>query len=264
MTEKIKNRVARNPGSPPKVRPDGALQAWQRRAADRPTDILRAARLLLEEHGYATVSMAKIADQAGVSEATVYKYFQNKQDLMGQVLTEWATPFIEGLQQELPLVTGVRTAIALIATRYLGGMLQTPRLHRVYYQELRWGNYIGSPMHKLNQRFARMAVRVIEDGVSSGELAAHTNPITVRDLLFGGLEHIGQRTAFAGRSLDVVQEAQVLTRHLLDGITAAPPPPTAARILAGAKAGPDSLDDLATLVNRLESAVTRLEDVDTQ
>ena len=27
---------------------------------------------------------------------------------------------------------------------------------------------------------------------------------------------------------------------------------------------PDSLDDLATLVHRLESAVTRLEDVDTQ
>jgi TetR/AcrR family transcriptional regulator, fatty acid metabolism regulator protein len=237
-------------------RPDGSPQAWQRRAAERPAEILRAARALLEEHGYAAVSMARIAKQAGVSEATLYKYFEHKQDLMGQVLREWATPFIEGLQQELPLVTGLRARITLIATRYLRGMSQTPRLHRVYYQELRWDDaYIGSPMHKLNQRFAGFAVKVIEEAIANGEVAPDTNPVVVRDLLFGGLEHIGQRTTFAGRTLDVDAEAQAFARHLLDGILVkrAPVPAVAAPV-------PD-VNALNALVGRLQQAVDDLENL---
>jgi TetR/AcrR family transcriptional regulator, mexJK operon transcriptional repressor len=68
-----------------------------RRAAARPTQgrpkdpakrrgILAAARDLFLEHGLAAVSMDAIADRAGVSKATVYSHFGDKEDLLRAVL----------------------------------------------------------------------------------------------------------------------------------------------------------------------------------
>jgi TetR/AcrR family transcriptional regulator, fatty acid metabolism regulator protein len=223
--------------------------AWQRRAEHRPEEIVAAARALLEQRGYAAVSMAEIARRAGVSEATVYKYFKNRQDLLNQVLREWATPFLEDLQREIALVTGLRAKLTLIATRYLRGMEQTPRLHRVVYQEVRWNDYIGSPLHGMNAQYAGIAVQAIQDAIRDGEAAPSSNANTVRDMLFGGLEHVGQRTIFAGRPVNIEMEAATLANLLVDGL--APRSTTATADGRG--------EDVAGLLARLQRAVATLQ-----
>jgi TetR/AcrR family fatty acid metabolism transcriptional regulator len=223
--------------------------AWQRRAEHRPEEIVAAARALLEQRGYAGVSMAEIAQRAGVSEATLYKYFKNRQELLNQVLREWATPFVEDLQREIALVTGLRAKLTLIAIRYLRGMEQTPRLHRVVYQEVRWSDYFGSPLHGLNARYAGIAVAAIQDAIRDGEAAPGSNPITVRDMLFGGLEHVGQRTIFAGRPMNVQAEATTLANLLVDGL--------APRSVPATRDGAD--EDVPALMERLQRAVANLQ-----
>lgn len=223
--------------------------AWQRRAEHRPEEIVAAARALLEQRGYAGVSMAEIARRAGVSEATLYKYFKNRQDLLNQVLREWATPFVEDLQREIALVTGLRAKLTLIAIRYLRGMEQTPRLHRVVYQEVRWSDYFGSPLHGMNARYAGIAVQAIQDAIRDSEAAPQTNAAMVRDMLFGGLEHVGQRTIFAGRPVNIEAEAATLANLLVDGLA----PRTQA-----AKREDDS-EDVRELLARLQRAVATLQ-----
>lgn len=220
--------------------------AWKRRAEHRAPEILAAARALLEQRGYAGVSMAQISRHAGVSEATLYKYFDNRQDLLNQVLREWAAPFIEDLQREIALVTGLRAKLTLIAIRYLRGMEQTPRLHRVVFQEVRWDDYVGSPLHRANQRFAGIAVHAVEEAIGAGEATASTNPVVVRDLLFGGLEHIAQRTIFASRPINIEVEASTLTNLLVDGIAPRRTPTG------------DSDENVAQLLDRLQRAVASL------
>lgn len=229
------------------TRPRKEGAAWRRRAEHRPVEILAAARALLEQRGYAGVSMAEIGRRAGVSEATLYKYFKNRQDLLNQVLREWATPFLADLQREIVLVAGLRAKLTLIAIRYLRGVEQTPRLHRVVYQEVRWDDYVGSPLHRLNQRFAGIAVQAIQDAMRDGEAAVGTHAVTVRDLLFGGLEHVAQRTIFAGRPLDIEAEATTLVNLLVDGMAPR----------AGAEAPVP--EDVPRLIARLQRAVAQLQ-----
>jgi len=221
-------------------------RAWLRRAEHRPQEILAAARVLLEQHGYAAVSMAQIARRAGVSEATVYKYFKNKQDLMNQVLHEWATPFTEYLQREIVLRTDLRAKLTLVGIRYLRSLEQTPRLHEVVFQELRWNGYYGSSLHKLNQQFVRILVEAIRDAIDRGEAVEGTNPLTVRDMLFGGLEHIALRTMFAGRPMDIETEVTTLVEHLLSGIS-----PRTTATLNG--------EDVSQLMERLQKALASLQ-----
>jgi len=221
-------------------------RAWLRRAEHRPPEILAAARLLLEQRGYAAVSMVQIARRAGVSEATVYKYFKNKQDLVNQVLHEWATPFTEYLRREITLRTDLRAKLTLVGIRYLRSLEQTPQLHQVVFQELRWSDYYGSSLHKLNQEFARILLDAIQDAIDHGEAMEGTNPLTVRDMLFGGLEHIALRTIFAGRPMDIETEATTLVDHLLSGI-------------APRAAAPLHNEDVFLLMERLQKALASLQ-----
>ena len=50
--------------------------------------ILREARALFTEYGYAAVSMQQIADAASVNKATLYHHFRDKEDLFVSVMVE--------------------------------------------------------------------------------------------------------------------------------------------------------------------------------
>jgi len=204
-----------NPASPI-IPPESP--AWRRRKQDRPTEIIAAARAMLEAKGLSGVSMARIASRAKVSEALVYRYFDSKQALINQVLTEWAEPFIARLLSRLEEASTGREKLVLIAISYLRGMDDTPRLHRVFYQELRWQDYAGSPLHKLNRRFANTVVEAIAAGVESGEFRADLDAQMVRDMLFGGLEHIAMRTSLAGKPVDVDAQARNFVNTLITGL----------------------------------------------
>lgn len=197
---------------------DGDALAWRRRKDARPQEILAAARRLIEDEGTAATSMARIARLAGISEATVYKYYENKQELVNQVLTDWATPFVERLASEIQHIHDLRSQLTLIAVRFLRSMEETPKLHRVFYQELRWSDYRGTMLHALNHRFAQTVVTAIEQGKERGEVRNTVDPVMIRDMLFGGLEHIAMRTSFVGRPLDADAEATRYVEVVLSGV----------------------------------------------
>jgi AcrR family transcriptional regulator len=55
---------------------------WQRRPDDRPRALMAAALKLLTRYGYRRIRVEDVADDAGVSKATVYHYFANKDELL--------------------------------------------------------------------------------------------------------------------------------------------------------------------------------------
>jgi len=67
--------------------------------------ILAAAEVLLAERGFYGLSMKALADSAGVAAGTIYRYFENKEDLINQlhqhVIEEIAIVTFEGLHAGL-------------------------------------------------------------------------------------------------------------------------------------------------------------------
>lgn len=58
--------------------------------AARQSRLIAAARELASSGGYAAVTMHEVADRAGVSRATVYRYFASKDHLLTAVSADWA------------------------------------------------------------------------------------------------------------------------------------------------------------------------------
>ncbi|MGY6535166.1 MAG: TetR/AcrR family transcriptional regulator [Pararhodobacter sp.] len=194
-----------------------AGRAWRRRKSHRRDEIIAAARACLEESSGLGVPVEAIGRRAGVSEATVYNYFGTKNDLLTAVLEAWMLPAIEVLRLEVDAALSVDARLFTIARRHLLEIQRSPRLHELVYRQLRWTDYRGSALHRYNQVYSGVLRDVLETAREQGELRADIDIPVCRDLFFGGLEHLGYRTIFAGHDIDPGALARRYVRTMLDG-----------------------------------------------
>ncbi len=230
-----------------KVAPAGASVSWRRRKDRRKPEILEAARSILEDGGYEGSFVSDVASRAGVSEATVYKYFDNKHDLVSQVIGAWLEKSLDQMTIEIAALDSARARLQLVATRHLSEMEKSPGLHRLIYSVLRWNNYRGSVLHRLNQRYGRIVQFIFVQGANTGEFDKMIDPQLSRDMLFGSLEHSGWRIVYDEHPGDIGKVASNIVDQLIHG-------------LVSRQAG-ETADDAASqsLVQRLEQVVIALE-----
>src|SRR5210317_706277 len=68
--------------------------------------IVRALKSLLVEKEFGAITTAEIARNAGVTEALIYKYFQDKRDLLHQILGEYLERYFLQFQTDLKGIKG--------------------------------------------------------------------------------------------------------------------------------------------------------------
>ncbi len=198
---------------------DSQQSSWKRRKDARPPEIIQAAKKILEEKGIKGLSIMKISKAAGVSEATLYKYFNDKNDLLNQVYIDWAEPFVKKMEMDIKDISDLHSSLLFIAIRYLEGMKSAPKLHVIWFRHLRWDNYIGSPIHEMNRRYSNLVKKIFIRGISNNEINNSINFDIFRDQFLGGLEHIGIRKILAGRNINIGKVSSELVNNLLTGIS---------------------------------------------
>jgi TetR/AcrR family fatty acid metabolism transcriptional regulator len=208
-----------------------------------------AARELLETRGMEGFSIADVAARVDVSEAAVFYYFPTRRELMFRVISDWMLPVIKRLELDLPHVDGARQRFALFIARHLREMVTAPGLHRLIYCEMHWDKYYTSTLHRLSQRYTRVVVWIIERGKAAGEIRESVDAHLTRDLVFGGLHHVGLRTLLNGRELDIETTSEQMAEQLYLGICATP--------AVAPLAHPPALERAITRLERLTERIER-------
>lgn len=91
--------------------------AYHRRvASEKRAAILTAAMALFTEYGYNNTSLARVAELADVSKATLFKQFPNKDDLFEAIVTGYWE--IGSANDMVPSPGEPRTGLTLIGKRY--------------------------------------------------------------------------------------------------------------------------------------------------
>lgn len=101
------------------------LSPARQRTLDR---LVAAARELASRGGYAAVTMHMVAQQAGVSRITAYKYFSNKDHLLAAVVVAWSQDIIAGLEQYPPSAGDAAEQVAQRFERVFDALLTEPQL----------------------------------------------------------------------------------------------------------------------------------------
>jgi AcrR family transcriptional regulator len=73
---------------------------WRRRKDERPAEIINAAVATFAERGYAAARLEEVAARAGISRATLYLYFPNKEELFKAAVRRLIVPVLDQRQKE--------------------------------------------------------------------------------------------------------------------------------------------------------------------
>jgi AcrR family transcriptional regulator len=173
--------------------------------------ILRAASELLQEQGLRTMSMDAVAERAGVSKATIYRWWPSKGVLaLDAFYAEWShvrglTPNTGSLAGDLR--TRMRTAVRFMTSRR-GRVLRT-LIAEVQCDEQLAEGYRAHVLGPLRQQ----SVDIFRRAIDRGEIPPDTPVDVVNDLLYGPLfqrlllRHAPLDRRFADQVVDLVLAA---------------------------------------------------------
>jgi AcrR family transcriptional regulator len=224
----------------------GSRPTRRRPGPERAREILAAAREVFSARGYEQASMAEIAARVGVVEGALYKHFASKRELLFAVMRGFYESLIESLREGLRGVRGARNRLRFVIWSQLRAFTEEAGLCRVVIREIRpQGDYEQSLVRGLNRDLTGIALGVIEEAVAAGELRADVPPAMVRDVIYGGIEHLAWNAVNGRGSLDVERTADALTDLILGGVG------------VRAEEAPGAPERLAAQLDRLERALRR-------
>jgi len=213
----------------------------------RLADIMAAARRAIRAKGYENVRIADIAKEADVVDGTVYRYFENKRDLLVRVTEAWFEENIAG-DSGVSDIAGTRNKLRHLMRRLLIFVRKEPVLNRFVLMEMRPDPaFRASRAFAMNRRMTEEVSEVCRQAMASGEFRTDLPVALVRDLIFGCLEHRIWAFLRGEGDFDVDEVADGIATVICRGM--------AARSHGGA-------DPLASATQRLTALAARLEDLE--
>jgi len=208
----------------------------------RVADIMEAAKAVFLEKGYQEALISEIAARADVVEGTIYRYFENKRDLMIKVVERWYDEMLSDFDQQLKGIRGTWNRLRFMIWKHLVTIEREPALCRLVFQELRPGpEYTSTMVFELNREYTKRTLEIIEAAMASGEFRKDVPLRVVRDLIFGCVEHHTWSYIRGIGTIDVDKTADTIAEIIYRGLAATP------------------VRDDSDLATRLERAVERLE-----
>ncbi len=215
---------------------------------ERISKIMSVTRAMLAEKGHNNLVTTEVAERCGISEATIYKYFDSKRDLLIKVAEQW---FDEMLREDHRSVSGRSTLEALrqLIWRNLSMVRREPALTRFVLLDLRPDPaYRSMSVFELNRRFTAQVSEVLREGVHKGELRNDVPISLLRDMIFGCIEHQTWAYLRGEGDFSVDEATDGIATVVVRGMRTRPATPA-----ASADQG------LVDAVRRLELVVARLE-----
>ena len=161
---------------------DEPKKRGRQRSTVAETAVLKATMELLEDRHLSSVTAEDIASKAGVSKATLYKWWPNKSRIA-------LDAFLAQMAEDVPIPDTGSARLDFLGQLKSAIRFYTSQRGRVLSQFIAEGRSDPELLKAFQERFQeprRKAVRVSwERGVARGELRADIDAGTVIDLLFG-------------------------------------------------------------------------------
>ena len=139
----------------------------------RSTQLLNAAQRVFSRQGFHAANISDVAAEAGVSQGTVYHYFDSKEELLLAVYTRWETQHLQdeiglALQAE-PSASRKLAFVARAATERISGSLQLLQASVEFWSHIPRNSDIRKGFKRMFARMADDVAAIIRQGINAGE-----------------------------------------------------------------------------------------------
>lgn len=227
----------------PRLEPKAKASTRRRPREERIASIMGAAEEEFRSSGFEKVSMAQIAGRAQVVEGTIYRFFDNKHDLLTKVIEAWYERMLADYARQLAQFDETRARLHFMIWRHLKTVADSPEMCRLMFDQIRSSlSYSETSVFRLNRMYTRRTLDIVAEGVAKGELREGLDLSLVRDLIYGCVEHHTWAYLREEGDFDPDKSAEAIVSLVLCGAaTETPPAP------------------LTELADRLKSATAELE-----
>ena len=164
----------------------GQIERNEAAARGKAESILAAAKRTFLAGGFGAVSMDIIAREAGVSKATVYAHFGNKEDLFGAVIgRECERYFARFSLRELD-PCDVRASLTMLGRRFLELVLSPDAiaLHRIIVGEVTRFPLLGEVFWRAGPERERIQIEAfLHSSAASGRLALRNTRLAAEQFI---------------------------------------------------------------------------------
>jgi len=146
---------------------------------------------LLEQKEFSAITTAEIAKNAGVTEALIYKYFEDKRGLLHQVLKEYLEQYLVQFERDLKGIKGALNKIRKLIWGHISVYSSNRVFAKILFLEVRNHlDYYNSETYELIRAYSKILLEIIEEGVRDGEIRSDIPPKLIRQVIFGSIEHV--------------------------------------------------------------------------
>jgi TetR/AcrR family transcriptional regulator, fatty acid metabolism regulator protein len=153
--------------------------------------ILRAAMVIFSKDDFNQATMRTIAQKAKIVPSNIYKYFENKDELLSAVLDIVSEKILDGSRQYIEGAANTREKISGLTYYYLEYYQNNPGLAYLIYgrNTLRhWYEYHG--IYNRAKELADTLVNIILEGQKKGEVRKDVDLHMIGHLYHGGLRNL--------------------------------------------------------------------------
>ena len=173
--------------------------------------IIEGALTVFGERGYAEATIAAICSAAGVSDATLYEYFESKEDVLFSIAELYTTRELERMRELEHYLPHARERLRAIIQGYLE-FYESNRLYTSVALLTLKGNrrFLTSARAKPVREAARTIIDTYELGVEQGVFRDDLDPHLVRSLVLGAIEHLTIQWLMIGRPETIADKRDII------------------------------------------------------
>ncbi len=167
--------------------------------------LLTAADETFKEFGYDKTTTAEISRRAEVSEGTLFLHYKSKEGLMQALMVSFYRElFEEGYELSLRDIEPLERLHGML-THYIVKLEANWPTIKIFASHGRIGNAKSMKMfHDLNKCYTDLYIKILETLQEQGDLKPNINPITIREAVFGAIEHFGISKFIPNRRVDIL------------------------------------------------------------
>ena len=157
-------------------------------AEERKKQILKCAVKIFAQTNFRSTRVSDIADEAGISEAAIYKHFPSKNTIYLDVLKHMSTRILTFWKEEIHKEPDAYQALRNMGLTYFRRMSMHPDELKVQFQAIaEVGNpEIADRLHQDHQNYMDLIGEVLKKGISDGSFKKDADP-DILSWLFNGV-----------------------------------------------------------------------------
>ena len=171
------------------------------------------------EADFHRVDMRSIADQAGMSLQTIYRYFGDKEKLLFAFIDDWLVDLRDEVAKALQGLESPREKLRKALWCHLDYYQRNPKVGRALFMTVPMHTWMSTETFA-RREFVGMLMGVIREGQKDGAITEEIPIRVILDLLIGALVRAFVMWQYRGGEYALVDQLDPLFRLLWSGMTA--------------------------------------------